>query len=123
MMSRNAIGAPKNMKCFLGAEMWRACATAHKMPTAFFGPFGPLAMGKGEYGFPGKTGKKGVSPFTVARLPLSYDVGTAVSPWVFNNTNSSAGNCALNCANNCANNVRNNARFRGAVFGGVTVEP
>ena len=45
----------------------------------------------------------------------------ASAPWVFNNDNGSADNCASNCANNCANNLQNdnddNRAFRAAVFG------
>ena len=47
---------------------------------------------------------------------------TAVSPWVFADAYGSAGGCALVCAGSCAYGVRYDSRFRGAVFGGVTVQ-
>jgi len=39
------------------------------------------------------------------------------APWVFSNTEGSAGNCAYYCAGSCASNVRANASFRSALLG------
>lgn len=44
----------------------------------------------------------------------------AVSRWVFNISNTSAGYCAQNCARTCANTVRNTAAFRSALFGSLS---
>ncbi len=72
----------------------------------------------------GQSGATPSGPYCYCKATNPHiGAATAVSPWVFYLTASSAGNCALSCAAYCARNVRYYARFRGAVFGGVTVEP
>ena len=43
-------------------------------------------------------------------------VSPAVSSWVFDDANASAGDCALSCARYCAFGAANNSDFRSALF-------
>ena len=47
-------------------------------------------------------------------------VSPAVSSWVFNTTNSSAGSCANYCASHCASNAQYRSDFRSALFSGLS---
>ena len=47
-------------------------------------------------------------------------VSPAVSSWVFNTTNSSAGYCANYCASHCASNAQYRSAFRSALFSGLS---
>lgn len=47
-------------------------------------------------------------------------ISPAVSRWVFNSSNTSAGSCAQMCAYRCAYHVHSNAACRSALFGSLS---
>ena len=75
-----------------------------------------------------KGGSAGAKSETVTTSSTSDDnkncwckmVSPAVSSWVFNYSNASAGLCAAYCAGYCANNARNASSFRSALFSGLS---
>ena len=75
-----------------------------------------------------KGGSYGAKSETVTTSSTSDDnkycwckmVSPAVSSWVFNYSNASAGLCAAYCSGYCANNARNASNLRSALFSGLS---